>query len=268
MIYQAFIKHSKFLLLADDLKLFKQIHCYDDTVLLQVDANSFRGWCNDNVMSLNIAKCKITSLSFKNNNFCYDYTINNLTNIRINEVVDLGITFDSILSFNAHIVIITNKSLAKLGFIKRTCRDFHDDIALELLYFSLVRSHLEYACLIWINNTINQSQCLSKIQNNFLRFLCYQCNARRTPHSGYDIEHNFFKIMPLDKRFKLLILKFLLKLLNNIVDCLELIERLNFKINFPNSRNKTVFYLPSISKNYLSSSTFYILMSAEIAQII
>jgi len=112
-------------------------------------------------------------------------------------------------------------------------KDFHDDIALKLLYFSLVCSHLEYACL----------QYLSKVQNNFLRFLCYQCNVRRNPHSGYDIAHNFFTIMPLDKRFQLLALKFLHKLLNNLIDCPELIERLNFKINYPSSRYKPIFYM-------------------------
>lgn len=36
------IKYSKFLLLADDLKLFKQIRCYDDAILLQKDVNSFQ----------------------------------------------------------------------------------------------------------------------------------------------------------------------------------------------------------------------------------
>lgn len=61
--------------------------------------------------------------------------------------------------------------------------------------------------------------------------------------------------MPIDKRFKLLALRVLLKLLNNFIDCPELIKRLNFKINFLRSRYKPVFYLPSISKNYFSLSS-------------
>jgi hypothetical protein len=99
------IKHPKFLLLADDLKLFKQIRFYDDAVLIQANVNSFQEWCIDNGISLNIAKCKITFFSLKNNNFCYDYTINNFTITRVNEVIDLGIKFDSKLSFNAHIEV-------------------------------------------------------------------------------------------------------------------------------------------------------------------
>jgi len=59
------IKYSKFLLLADDLKLFKEIRSYEDAVLLQNDVNSFQGWCNDNGMSLNISKCKTISFSQK-----------------------------------------------------------------------------------------------------------------------------------------------------------------------------------------------------------
>lgn len=49
-------------------------------------------------------------------------------------------------------LIITNNVLDRLGFIKCSCNDFHDDTALKLLYFSLVRSHLfihlEYADII------------------------------------------------------------------------------------------------------------------------
>jgi len=63
--------------------------------------------------------------------------------------------------------------------------------------------------------------------------------------------------MPLNKIFKLLALKFLLKLLNNLIDCLELKKRLNFKINYRDSRYKPVFYLPSI---YQKTTFLYLLL--------
>ena len=58
-----------------------------------------------------------------------------------------------------------------LGFIKRSCNDFHDPSVLKLLYCSLVRSNLEYCPLIWINNTQKQNEMIDSVQNNFLRYV-------------------------------------------------------------------------------------------------
>ncbi|KAF0761870.1 Uncharacterized protein FWK35_00019659 [Aphis craccivora] len=151
--------------------------------------------------------------------------------------------------FKLHTNNIIKKSSSKLGFIKRTCKDFHDAHALKLLYFSLVRSQLEYANLIWHTNSITQNKDLSQIQNNFLRFLSFQCHIYRAPHSDYNM---LFSILPLEKRFTQLNLKFLYKLLHNIIDCPELVERLCFKINPLNSRQKQLFYPPNISSKYMS----------------
>lgn len=55
---------------------------------------------------------------------------------------------------------------------------------------------------------------------------------------------------------------FLYKLLNNIVNCPELVESLNFQIILSNSTNKSLFYLPNISKKKkkISLSPFYVLI--------
>lgn len=117
-----------------------------DAVLSQTDVNPFQRWCNDIDIQLNIKNCKITCISLKNNTIRYDYVINNITITKANKVNDLSIIFYPKHPFNAHIDVISNKSLSTLDFIKCTYKDFHDDIALKLLYFSLVRSHLEYTC--------------------------------------------------------------------------------------------------------------------------
>lgn len=51
----------------------------------------------------------------------------------------------------------------------------------------------------------------------------------------------------LDKRFPFIEMKLLNKLLFNLTDCPEIIERLNFKVNLANARCKPLFtYLISL----------------------
>ncbi|KAE9529167.1 hypothetical protein AGLY_011963 [Aphis glycines] len=201
-------------------------------------------------------RCKLYTCEEQNENsdcnvITSDYKLKNIKISRVNEINDLGVTFDSKLNFKLHTNNIIKKSSSKLGFIKRTCKDFHDAHALKLLYFSLVRSQLEYANLIWHTNSITQNKDLSQIQNNFLRFLSFQCHIYRAPHSDYNIINRLFSILPFEKRFTQLNLKFLYKLLHNIIDCPELVERLCFKINPLNSRQKQLFYPPNISSKYI-----------------
>lgn len=47
---------------------------------------------------------------------------------------------------------------------------------------------------------------------------------------------------------KFLAFQFLHALLNNVIDCLGLTKRFNFKSNLLNARNKHLFYPPNISK--------------------
>lgn len=65
--------------------------------------------------------------------------------------------------------------------------------------------------------------------------------------------------MSFNEKCKLLSLKSLHKLLNDVMDCFELIERFNFKIKLPNARNKPLFYLLNISKNNMFLSPIYMM---------
>lgn len=80
-----------------------------------------------------------------------------------------------------------------------------------------------------------------------------------TSYSCYDVAHGLLSIMPLDKRYKLLTLILLHKLLKYyIFHCPELIERLHFRINSLNDTNNPLFNLPYISKKvYVSIPMSY-----------
>jgi len=59
-----------------------------------------------------------------------------------------------------------------LGVLKRLYKDFNDESALKMLYFSLTWSHFNYASLIWYTNNMSQNS-LTTVQNVFLRYLIF-----------------------------------------------------------------------------------------------
>jgi len=67
---------------------------------------------------------------------------------KVNHIKDLGVTFDTNLSFQEHMQGKINKAYSLIGLIKRNF--IHMDYnTFCLLYKSLVRPHLEYAHSVW-----------------------------------------------------------------------------------------------------------------------
>lgn len=131
-------------LYADDMKLYMPITSIVDCVNFQADLNRLDSWCKNNQLFLNIDKCKVMSFHRGKPSFKFDYCINNRKLQRVNSMLDLGVLFDTKLSFNDHISLKISKAKAMLGFIKRISSEFDDIVALKSLYCAHVRSHLEY----------------------------------------------------------------------------------------------------------------------------
>lgn len=70
-------------------------------------------------MPLNISKCTLISFSRRRVSVLYDYSIDGSLLARLDRVKDLGVTFNTCLSFVDHIGSIVNKANAILGFVKR-----------------------------------------------------------------------------------------------------------------------------------------------------
>lgn len=255
------LNHSKILLFADDAKIYKNIQSLNDSLELQSNLDNFCNWCSDNGMELNLNKCSVITFSQKKVNSFFNYNLNNCPAQRVSLVNDLGIFFDTKLKFIDHIHKIKNKASSKLGFLKRCCSKFNNPLALKNIYFSLVRSQLEYAPLIWSPNSIQLTQNLESIQNSFLRFLSFKCRIERQPHSGYDGVLGFFDMTSLKTRRNYLNLNFLFKLLNYEIDCKSLLENLNFNTNPKNTRNNNLFFLRNTKTNYSLNSPANMIMS-------
>lgn len=93
-----------FLLLVDDLKIFKVIRDVSDCVDLQKCLNNFHRWCTLNDFTLNINKCNSISLHWKRFPITtFSYSMNSIFLIPDPNIKDLDVIFSSNLSFNKHI---------------------------------------------------------------------------------------------------------------------------------------------------------------------
>ena len=88
------------------MKLYRIIHEEKDYTLLQEDLNSFASWCSNNSLILNANKCQKVSFSRRKSVISFDYSINNTGIDNLNFIKDLGVIFDSDLTFNNHIHFI------------------------------------------------------------------------------------------------------------------------------------------------------------------
>jgi len=160
------------LLFADDLKIYKSISNPADAEFLQNKINVLYNWCSKNKLVLNVGKCNVITFSRKNkkNIAHYEYIINKTKLSRVDNILDLGIVLDYKLLYISHFDMIIGKANQLLGFIKRRAKEFNNVWVTKTLYCSLVRSILEYGCIIWDPDSETQSKRLESIQKQFLLF--------------------------------------------------------------------------------------------------
>jgi len=251
-----FVK-SDYLFFADDLKIMKIVKSIADAESLQNDLNNLYKWCLHNKLYLNISKCFVMSYFRSSIPLIYNYNINSSNLIRLNEILDLGITFRNNFDFSSHIVSMISKAYSKLGFIKRKTTNFSNIKTLTVLYFSLVRSRLEYCNIIWSPYLINGNLLIERVQNNFLRFLYFK-KFKFYPHntSSSDLQ-SLFHVPALKSRRDISSLLFFYKILNNMVDCPDILHLINFSVKGHALRNNDLFAVPLCKNNYLANHPIY-----------
>ena len=86
----------------------------------------------------------------------------------IEEENDLGLLFNSSLKFGNHINKIVHKANRLLGFIKRTF-SYLEPQMLRLLYTTLIRPHLDYACVVCNPYQSGDIRALEQVQRHVTR---------------------------------------------------------------------------------------------------
>ena len=132
------------MLYADDIEIFKKIVQFDGVKMVQSDICNIMSWASINELSLNPSNCQFMSFLRKNKEDTkYKVGYNDL--VPQEAITDLGVLFDSQLSFSQHYDSLVNKGFRTLGFVTRACSNFTDTKTFFLLFDTYVRSKLEYA---------------------------------------------------------------------------------------------------------------------------
>ena len=243
------ILFSDILLFADDIKIYRPITSLDDCYKLQMDLNSLNLWCSKNKMSLNVNKCKSMSFYKIRSPIIFQYHIDNCDLDRVAAVVDLGVLFTHDLNFKAHINNICNRALRSLGFVTRNTGDFSDAGTIRAIYFSIVRSLLEYCTPIWTPYQTTLTNKIEKINQKFLRLLKFKNYLSHV--DSYLSLLEIFNTQTLASRRFYHDMMLLYKIINGLIDCSYLLQNLYLNIPSMNTRNPLTFSIKSQRTNYL-----------------
>ena len=104
-----FVSDCNSFLFADDAKLYKQILCEADCLVLNKCCQKMFEWCEKWLMKINVSKCKVLSLVHNKSNLIkYDYGLDvpgtGFSKLEhVDSISDLGVTIDSGLTYSNHI---------------------------------------------------------------------------------------------------------------------------------------------------------------------
>ncbi|CAG9814258.1 unnamed protein product [Phaedon cochleariae] len=206
---------------ADDLKIFKSISTLTDSQLLQRDINNLQNYCVTNYLSLNVKKCHYIRFSRLPIEINFLYNIDNKSLSKVEVLKDLGVMIDSKLTFEAHIEKTVKKALRNLGFISRITKSFKNPKSLLILYNSLVRSHLEFASIVWNPYYYKYIERVERVQMKFMNILFFKFKRPQT-HLSYESRLQHFNLSKLSSWTRRIVsyVIFLFKIFSNRVDSL------------------------------------------------
>jgi hypothetical protein len=145
-------KSLRILLYADDPKIFFPVAGNSDFANAQDELDVIFQWCIDSGKQLNLEKCK--TMSFTRSRFTrhFQYELSGHMLGSVDSICDLGVVLDSKLNFTSHIDSLVVIASRMLGYIRRIGKEFRNPYTFKTLYNFFVRSHLDYASVLWSPN--------------------------------------------------------------------------------------------------------------------
>ena len=171
--------------------------CYRSSMLsaaerqLQQCLNKLQTWADKN--GFTFSKSKTVCVHFCNKRGIFPQptlTLNNSQIPVVNETKFLGVIFDGKLNFKSHIAYLKEKCLKSLNLIKVVANTKWgaDRDSLLQLYRALIRSKLDYGCVVYGSARPSYLESLEPVANKALR-LCLGA-FRTSPIDSLQVEAN------------------------------------------------------------------------------
>jgi len=146
-----------------------------------------------------------------------------------------------------------------LGFILgRNTRELKNVITLKMLYCSLVRSHTEFGSIIWSQNSTDKLD--ENVQYKFLKSIAF-CLSLPISRDSFLLVGDTIYIQPCEIILKLSDVLFIYDLLNNDIECSDLLSKIGICTHNYSIKNSCLFLYLFIEKNYVlihfSAERFY-----------
>lgn len=154
---------------ADDVKLTTTNDCH----LLQRALDAVAAWASFNSLSLSSTKSVVLPMGKHHPDFTF--YINNVALPNVTQVRDLGIVYDSALSFDSHIHTIISRARATSNFILRSFRSRNPKLLFQL-FRAYVVPILEYGSSLWNPYLLHHIKSIEDIQRSFTRRAFFRSN--------------------------------------------------------------------------------------------
>ncbi|MEL7307855.1 MAG: reverse transcriptase family protein [Pseudomonadota bacterium] len=183
---------------ADDTTLVFPLHKSSRNDHIQREHQHLLNWSMINDLKLNVKKCKAMIIRKPNVQAGLIYIPNDV--VETLQLNLLGVIFNSKCTWSSHIDHVIKKC-SRLLFAFRKIRSYFSSHKLRRLYFSLVRTVIEYCAPLYVGISSSDALRLSRLQSRFHRVIC-------GPHCDFNC------LPPLELRRSQLTKYFLLKIMD------------------------------------------------------
>lgn len=170
---------------ADDTKIMQKITNMNDRNALQDRISKLEKWSVDNGLTLNPEKTFHVTYGKKVINTVY--FLKNKIIGKKNQVRDLGVIFDSKLTFESHIKNITTRTNQMIGAARRLVTDLKMPMLIRRIYAVYIQPIAEYCAIIWNQNRVVMNSPLSLLHKKVTRIAL---NIYHNMDPDYYIDYN------------------------------------------------------------------------------
>ncbi|KAJ4429392.1 hypothetical protein ANN_21549 [Periplaneta americana] len=185
-------KHCRYQIYADDVQLYISARpdALNDSInSLNEDLDSISSWSQQ--FGLNLNACKSQAILFANRRLIPEVNDLNIPPVKLDKTIipfsstvkNLGVHFESNLSWDTHIKYTCKKAFSILHSLKRL---YHYPSKLkQTLVQTLILPHFDYCDVLFSDLRIDSAQKLQRVHNACVRFIC---NVRYYDHISPSFE--------------------------------------------------------------------------------